>query len=161
MAIIGPFSMNCKKCQQEAKSWNARTNHINTTIFCLLKRAMGLSFLISTDSVVCQWRSDVTEERLTFWPDNDSTRGGNKQGEPVCGKSKCLRGGREESINFVSILQSHPLSVKRGKYDGWRCWRKRSAGSQKVMRVILRETLHRGDIWGCRRSTRRPRWNSE
>lgn len=37
---------------------------------------MGLGFLISTDSCCrAKRRSDVTEERLTFWPDNDSTRG--------------------------------------------------------------------------------------
>lgn len=149
---------------QEAQGWNAGINQINRTIFCLLKRVMGLGFLISTDSVVCQRRSNVTEERLTFWPDNDSTRGGKKRGEPVCGQSKCLSGvggGGKESIKFVSILLLHSLSVRGGKYDGWRCWRKRSVGSQKVMRVILRETLHRGDVLGCRRSTRRSRWNSE
>lgn len=100
----------------------------------------------------------LRKKRLTFWPDNDSTRGGNKQGGSLsAGKVNVFGGGRKESIKFVSILLSHSQSVRGGKYDGWRCWRKRSVGSQKVMRVILRETLHRGDVLGCRRSTRRSR----
>lgn len=151
---------------QEAQGWNAGINHINRTIFCLLKRVMGLGFLISTDSAVCQRRSNVTEERLTFWPDNDSTRGEKSEGSLSVDKVNVFggvggRGRGKESIKFVSILLLHSLSVRGGKYDGWRCWRKRSVGSQKVMRVILRETLHRGDVLGCRRSTRRSRWNSE
>lgn len=58
------FKTNWNNRLQEAKNRNAGINPINRTIFCLLKRAMGLSLLISADSVVCQWRSDVTEEEV-------------------------------------------------------------------------------------------------
>lgn len=61
---------------------------------------MGLGFLISTDPVVCQRRSNVTEERLTFWPDNDSTRVEKSKGSLSVEKVNVFGGGGfEERIH--------------------------------------------------------------